>query len=89
MAKPKRNVELIALAAARVKLRESRGASEQQHQYAGCQRIERAEMADLAEAQHAAHRLDHVVRGSAARLVDHQRAVEGRRARILRVMVKG
>ena len=69
---------VVALAASRVKLREPRGAAEQQHQHAGRQRIERAQMADLAESEDAAHGVDDVVRRPALRLVDDQGAVERR-----------
>ncbi len=67
---------VVALAAPNIKLCEARGAPEQQHQNARRQRVERAEMADLPETDDAAHRIDHVVRRSAARLVDDQCAVE-------------
>ena len=72
---------IVALAAAGIKLRETRGSAEEQYENAGRQRIERAEMADLAEAEQAAHGVDSIVRGSSARLVQHQRAVNRGRPR--------
>ena len=35
-------------------------------------------MADLSETDHAAHRLDHIMRGFSSRLVDNQDSVEGK-----------
>ncbi len=69
---------VVALAASHIKLREARGAPEQQHQNARRQRIERAEMADLPKPDDAAHGFDDVVRRPAARLVDDQGAVQRR-----------
>ena len=69
----------VALAAAGVKARETSGAAEREHQHAGRQRIERAEMADLAKSDQPAHGFDDVVRRLAARLIDHEDSVDGRR----------
>src|SRR6202040_2454775 len=67
----------VTFAAAGVELDESRGASEKKHQDASGQRIESAEMTDLAETGEVADGIDNVVRGLALRLVDDQSAVEG------------
>ena len=61
-----------------IKLREPRGPAEQQHQHAGRERIECAEMADLAKSENAASGVHDVVRRSALRLVNDQGAVERR-----------
>src|SRR5487761_252134 len=73
---------VVTLAASRIKPRETRGAAEKQDEDAGRQRIKRAQMADLAKANQAAHRLDDIVRRFAGWLVDDERAIDVRRLNI-------
>jgi hypothetical protein len=68
---------VIALAAAIVELYETCGLSEEQNENAGGQRIECAEMADLAKAYEMTDGIHYVVRCFALRFVDDQGAVEG------------
>ena len=69
----------VSLSPPAVKAREPRRPPERQHQNAGRERIERAQMADLPKSDEPAHGLDHVVRGFPARLVDDKNSVNGRR----------
>src|SRR5262249_48353113 len=66
----------VALAPAGIKLHEARGLAQQQNQHARGQRIERAQVADLAEAGEMAHGVHDVVRSLSWRLVNDQRAVK-------------
>ena len=70
---------VVTFPPAGIKLGQASGTAEQENQNARSQRIERSKMPDLAEAQNAAHGLDHVVRRSACRLIDNQRACVRRR----------
>ena len=67
----------IAFAAAGIKLDEASGAAEEQNEDTGGERIERTEMADLAESGEVADGVHNVVRSFALRLVDDEGAVEG------------
>jgi len=67
----------VALAAAGIKLNEASGAAEEKYEDACGERIESAEMADLAESGEVADGIDDVVGSFALRLVDDQSAVEG------------
>ena len=69
----------VSFSTAAVEAREPRGPPQSEHEHAGRQRIERAEMADLAKANHAAHGFHHVVRGFPAWLVNDKNSVNGRR----------
>jgi hypothetical protein len=69
----------IALPAAGIKARESRGPAEQQHQDARSQGVERAQVADLPESQQPANHFDCIVRGSAPGFLDDEGAVNRRR----------
>lgn len=72
----------VTLAPAGIELCEARGASQEQHQDASGQWIERAEMADLAKSEQAADGVDDVMGGAAAGLIDHQRAIESNGTRV-------
>jgi len=67
----------VAFAAARIKLDKASGAAEEEYQDASGERIERAEMADLAESGEVADGVNDVVRSFALRLVDDEGTVEG------------
>src|SRR5580700_4463943 len=77
--KPEAEGALITLAAAGVKLSETRGPSEEQNQNAGSERVQRAQMADLPKAEDAADGFDHVMRGASARLIDDESPIVWRR----------
>ena len=57
---------------------EARRAPQREHQHARRQRVERAEVPDLAESHQSAHGFDYVVRRFALRLVDHENPVDRR-----------
>ena len=67
----------VTFAAAGIELHEASGFAEQQNQDTLGERIEGAQMADLAEAGEVADRVHDVVGGFALRLVDDQSAIEG------------
>jgi hypothetical protein len=69
----------VALAAARIKTREARGAAQGEHQDAGGERVESAEVTDAAKTDDAAHGFDDIVRGFAGRFVNDNDPVEGGR----------
>src|SRR5262245_28030873 len=60
--KPEAEAGGVSFAAPGIKLDEPRSFPKQQNEYTGRKRIERAEMADLAETGEIAHRVDNVVR---------------------------
>ena len=66
----------VAFATARIKLNQPRGTAEQNHQNACGQRIERAEMSDLAESGHVADSIHDVVRCFALRLVNDKGSIK-------------
>jgi len=73
-----------------VKLREASGAVPRSStRNARGQRIERAEVANLAEADDASHGFDDIVRRSASRLVDDQGAVQASQVAVFRGMGLG
>ena len=67
---------LVDLVAARVELRQPRGASDHQRQHAGGDRVQRAQVPDLLGVGDAAHLAHHVVRGPALGLVDYDDSVQ-------------
>ena len=69
----------VALATAGVEADKARGFAKEKDEHAGGKRVECAEMADLAEPGKMADRVDDIVRRFALRLVDDERAIEGRR----------
>src|SRR5579885_2789379 len=74
----------VALSPAGIEARKPRRAPEEQNQDSCREGIERAEMADLAEASEMPDGIDHVVRRLALGLVDDQSAIEGRGLRLAR-----
>lgn len=67
----------VAFAAAGIKLDEASGLTKQKNQHASSERIESAEMSDLAETGKVADGIDNVMGSFALGLVDDQSAVEG------------
>ncbi len=80
--KTKPEARRVALPAPVVKLHQPRSSSEQQHQNARRQRIERAKMPNLPESREVPHRIDDIVGSFSPRLIDDERAVERRRLRL-------
>src|ERR1700683_2454696 len=69
----------VALATPGIEAREPCSATERENENPRCQRIERAEMADAAKSDEAAHGFDDVVRSLSTRLIDDEDSVERRR----------
>src|SRR6185369_16863113 len=74
----------IGLVVAEVVLDEARRATEEQRQHAGCERIERAAVADPARSAEATDERDDVVRRRSGGLLDHEDPVHSRRVRLPR-----
>ena len=67
---------LVDLVAARVELRQARGAPDHQRQHAGGDGVERSQVPDLLGPGDAAHLVHHVVRGPPFRFIDYDDSVQ-------------
>jgi hypothetical protein len=77
--KPEAETRSVPFPSARVETDQARGLAEEQNQNAGGQRIECAEVPNLAKPGQMTYRIDDVVRRFPLRLIDDQCTVEGGR----------